>query len=352
MNSNRSTIQIANRSVGPDNPMFLIAEVGLAHDGSLGAAHAFVSAAAETGVDAIKFQTHIATEESSRYEQFRVKVFPQDATRFDYWQRTAFEKSQWLELADHCRELGIQFLSSPFSELAVEWLLECNVPAWKVASGEVTNLPLLKKMASTDKPVLLSSGMSSWNELTRSVDYLQSLEARFGLFQCTTAYPCPPETWGLNVIEEMATKYGCPVGLSDHSGTIYPGLAARMLGASMLEFHVVFNKQQFGPDTKASLTFEQTSDLVKGVRSIETALKHPVDKDEQAASKADLKQMFSKSLYARTDIDVGTRLTVDHLDVRKPLIGLPASEMEGVIGKCVRESIKTGEPIHSKMLDQ
>ncbi len=142
-------IQINSTTVGTGNPLFIIAEVGLAHDGSLGAAHAYVDRLAKVGVDAVKFQTHIAAAESSRYEDFRVNVFPQDKTRPDYWRRTAFSKKEWCELANHARDAGLIFMSSPFSHEAVDLLMECGTPAWKVASGEVTNLPLLKHMADT-----------------------------------------------------------------------------------------------------------------------------------------------------------------------------------------------------------
>ena len=175
-------MQIASHAISPAAPMFVIGEIGLAHDGSLGAAHAYIDALAKTGAQAIKFQTHLADAESSKYEDFRVKVFPQDATRPDYWRRTAFELSQWKELAQHADEAGLVFLSSPFSHEAVDWLQQCDVPAWKVASGEVTNLPLLRHMASTGKPVLLSSGMSTWAELDQAVDCLRTANTEFGIF--------------------------------------------------------------------------------------------------------------------------------------------------------------------------
>jgi len=248
-------IQINNSAVGHGHPIFIIGEVGLAHDGSLGGAHAYIDRLAKVGVDAVKFQTHIAAAESSKYEDFRVNVFPQDKTRPDYWRRTSFSKSEWLELADHAREAGLIFMSSPFSHEAVDLLMECGTPAWKVASGEVTNIPLLKHMAETGLPILISSGMSTWRELECTTAYLNNQNATYGIFQCTTSYPCPPETWGLNIISEMLERFDCPIGLSDHSGTIFPSLAACQLGASMLECHVVFHKEQFGPDSKRQCPF-------------------------------------------------------------------------------------------------
>lgn len=338
-------IKIGSKTVGERQPMFIIGEVGLAHDGSLGAAHSFIDALAKTGADAIKFQTHIATSESSKYEDFRVKVFPQDKTRPEYWERTSFEKSQWIELSQHAKEKGLTFLSSPFSHDAVDLLSECGVPAWKVASGEVTNLPLLKHMAETGKPVLISSGMSSWVELDKSLDFLREQNSAVGLFQCTTSYPCPPEQWGLNIITEMVKKYRCPVGLSDHSGTIVPSLAAHSLGASMLEFHIVFDRDQFGPDSKASLTFPEVKNLVQAVRMLETARENPVNKDKVAANSQKNRQLFFKGLYAARDLTPGKRLEHRDIHVRKPLLGISAADYFDVQRKEIKAVVKQGDPI-------
>lgn len=328
-----SPIQIDDRTIGPGLDVYLIAEVGLAHDGSLGTAHAYIDAAATCMVDAIKFQTHIAEAESTPLEPFRVKVFPQDATRFDYWKRTGFEKSQWLELAHHARQAGLTFLSSPFSELAIDWLMECQVPVWKVASGELTNFPLLQRMVETGKPLLLSSGMSGWPELDAAVAWIESLGGEFAVFQCTTSYPCPPESWGLNVLGELQSRYHRPVGLSDHSGSIVPGIAAAALGASLLEFHVAFSKLQFGPDAKASLTWDQVVQLVEGVRALDRAKKNPVDKNVQAEKLAPLHQLFTKSVVAARPLPRGTVLQSSDLAFKKPGIGIPANASDRIVGK-------------------
>lgn len=344
-------LKIGDTCIGKNHPVFVIGEVGLAHDGSLGAAHAYIDALAETGANAVKFQTHIAESESSKYEEFRVRVFPQDATRADYWKRTAFSQEQWVELAQHACELGLIFLSSPFSHEAVDLLEACPMPAWKVASGEVTNLPLLKQMAQTGNPILVSSGMSTWKELDRTVEFLTSLNASFGLFQCTTAYPCPPEKWGLNIIPEMIERYQCAVGLSDHSGTIIPSLVAKQMGASMLECHVVFHRSQFGPDSKASLTFEEIGSLVDGIRKLEISENSPVDKDKVAAASEANRQLFSKSLFATSDLAVGTVLSESDIAIRKPSLGVPAAEYEITIGRTVSRAITAGEPIKPDSLN-
>ncbi len=334
-----TVLTIGDRRVGDGADVFCIAEIGLAHEGSLGQAHAYIDLAADTGFDAVKFQTHLPEYESTPQEQFRVRVFPQDETRRDYWKRTAFEKSQWQELAAHSRERGLVFLSSPFSSEAVDLLLECGVPAWKVASGEVTNRPMLGQMAATGLPLLISSGMSGWAELTRTVDLVRAAGASVGLFQCTSAYPCPPDQWGLNVIGEMKQRFGCPVGLSDHSGTIVPGLAAVALGAVMLEVHIAFSKQQFGPDAPASLEPPQCRQLTDGVRALSAALARPVDKDAQAQHLQPLRDLFMKSAVAARSLPAGHRLTPDDLAYRKPGTGISAWDAEQLVGRRLRRSV-------------
>jgi N,N'-diacetyllegionaminate synthase len=348
----KTEITIDNRPVGDGHPVFIIGEIGLAHDGSLGTAHAYIEHLATVGVDAVKFQTHIAEAESSKYEDFRVNVFPQDKTRPDYWRRTAFSKPQWVELADHARAAGLIFMSSPFSHEAVDLLIECGTPAWKVASGEVTNLPLLKHMANTGLPILVSSGMSTWNELNNTIEFLEHLNTDYGIFQCTTSYPCPPEQWGLNIITEMLEKFNCPVGLSDHSGTIFPSLAAKQLGASMIECHVVFDREQFGPDSKASLTFDDFSLLVEGIRALEIAETSPINKDDFARLASNNRMLFSKSLFAAHDLVSGTKLSISDIQILKPLLGIPANQYDEILGKTLKQDISKGEPISFDAIDE
>ena len=310
-----------------------IAEVGLAHEGSLGMAHSYIDAAADCGVTAVKFQTHLADQESSAREQFRVKVFPQDETRYDYWQRTSFTLEQWRDLASHCQQVGLQFLSSPFSNRAVEWLEDCEVAAWKVASGEITNLPMLTMMCETGKPILLSSGMSSWRDLDQAVEIITKHGNPLVVFQCTTAYPCPPEKWGLNVIGELRSRYGCPVGLSDHSGEVTASIAAVALGATFLEFHVVYSKQQFGPDSKASLTFPQTKQLVRATDDLWRASQVSIEKDHLADELKDTRVLFSKSIVSARRLKAGQVLQATDLEYKKPGDGIPAERFQSIIGK-------------------
>jgi N-acetylneuraminate synthase len=333
------SIELAGRSVGANQPCLVIAEVGQAHDGSLGACHAYIDAAARAGADAIKFQTHIADQESSPDEAWRVKFSPQDETRFAYWKRMEFPPAAWAALARHAADKRLIFLSSAFSAAAVELLEKLGVPAWKVASGESTSLPLLRRMAQTGKPVLLSSGMSSWSDLDRAVAEIRRWHAPLAVFQATSAYPCPPRRLGLNLIRELADRYACPVGLSDHSATIATGIAAVTLGASLLEVHITFSRECFGPDTSSSLTTAELRQLVDGIRVVEQALAHPVDKDALAEELSELRTLFGKSVVAARDLEAGTVLREEDLALRKPATGIPAAELDSLIDRRLRRAV-------------
>lgn len=313
----------------------LVAEVAQAHDGSLGTAHAFIDAAATAGADAIKFQTHIAAAESHPSEPWRVVFSRQDATRYDYWRRMEFSSDQWRGLHEHASERGLAFMSSPFSIEAVDMLRETGIDIWKVASGEIVNTPLLRRIAADGRPIVLSTGMSPISEVRDALDVLRAGGAAVTVLQCTTAYPCPPERLGLNLLGELREALGVPVGLSDHSGTTHAGIAAAALGAAMLEVHVTFSRAAFGPDVPASVTFEELAHLRAGLEFVHTALHHPVDKDAAVAEMEPLRRLFTRSLVTRRALRAGETITADDLVLKKPGTGLTADAWDDVVGRTV-----------------
>jgi N,N'-diacetyllegionaminate synthase len=325
--------------IGGSERCLIIAEIAQAHDGSLGMAHSFIDAVARAGADAVKFQTHIAAAESTPAEPWRVKFSLQDATRYDYWKRMEFTEEQWVGLKRHADERGLAFLSSPFSFQAVELLERVGVAAWKIASGEVSNAPMLEQLARSGLPVLLSTGMSSVAEIDTAVAALTAKRLPLTLLQCTTAYPCPPEKVGLNLIPFFRNRYGCGVGLSDHSGTIYPGLAGATLGIEVLEVHVTLSREMFGPDVPASVTTAELRQLVEGVRFIERMRANPVDKDGAAAEMAPMRALFTKSLVATIDLLPGTRLREAHLAAKKPGTGIPTHRLPELLDRRVRRLV-------------
>jgi N-acetylneuraminate synthase len=345
------SFSVGDKEIGPEDPCLIIGEVGLAHDGSLGTAHAFIDAIAEAGADAVKFQTHIAAAESTPAEPWRVKFSHQDSSRYDYWERTAFTEEQWRGLADHAQQQGLIFLSSPFSIEAVELLARVGMAAWKIPSGEVSNTPLLQRIGETGHPILLSSGMSSLGETDGAVQLFKRQSAPVAVLQCTSAYPCPPESMGLNMIPFYRERYSCPVGLSDHSGTIYAGLAAAALGIDVLEVHVTLSREMFGPDVVASVTTAELDQLVRGIRFIEEMSANPVDKEAMAMEMEPLRDLFTKSVVARVELPAGTMIGPEHLAVKKPGTGMPAASIPSLIGRRLRRAIDSDELLAEEDLE-
>lgn len=317
----------------------IVAEVAQAHDGSLGLAHAFIDSAARAGADAIKFQTHLADAESSPSEPWRVRFSPQDETRYDYWRRMEFTEPQWMGLRKHADEAGIAFLSSPFSVEAAELLKRVGVAAWKIASGELTNPMLLDCVTETGWPVYLSTGMSTLEEIDRAVERLARKNVPVTVFQCTSEYPCPPERIGLNMLRFFRERYGQGVGLSDHSGTIYPGLGAVMEGADVVEVHLTLSREMFGPDVPVSLTPGELEQLTAGARFMERMKASPVNKNRAASELQAMRQIFSKSVVTRVAMPAGHVLSASELTVKKPGSGIPASRLAELVGRKVARDL-------------
>lgn len=324
-------------------PCFLIAEIAQGHDGSLGFAHSFIELAREAGADAVKFQTHIAEAETTPLEYFRVKFSYEDNTRFAYWKRMEFTPEQWAGLAKHASDVGLIFLSSPFSLEAFDLLNGIGVPAWKVASGELTNKPLLDAMIATGKPLLLSSGLSDLASLAAVTAKLRKQDTSFGVFQCTSEYPTPLEHIGLNVISLLREQLNCPVGLSDHSGSPFPALAAMAQGADMIEAHLAFHRLQFGPDSIASLTSQDFALVSRARDAFHTMISHPVEKDALAKSLMHVQQLFSKSVALKTSQCKGTILTREMLTTKKPGSGLAPDKLESLIGRALARDVSASE---------
>jgi len=317
--------------------IFLIAEIGSVHDGSFGNALKLIELAAKCGADCVKFQTHIADAETLK--DAPMPSFFKGEPRYEYFERTGFSLEQWKELKAKCEEQKIEFLSSPFSIEAVELLEEVSVERYKIPSGEVTNLPMLKVIAKTRKPVLLSSGMSDWKELDEAVNTIQQFHNNITVLQCTSEYPCPYENVGLNIMLEMEERYQLPVGFSDHTLSNYSAFTAVALGASVIEKHLTFSRKMYGSDARHSLKPDEFSELVKGIRAIEVILSSKVDKDEIADDMVKMKEIFQKSIVSIVDIPKGTIITEEMIGIKKPGTGIPAYKVKNILGKIAAKKI-------------
>lgn len=307
------------------------------HDGSLGIAGQMVEVAAECGADAIKFQLHVAPAETTAAAPS--PPYFNAESRYAYFERTAFDEEGWRALRARCNDVGIEFLCSPFSLEAVDRLEELGVRRHKIPSGEVTNVPLLERVAATGKPVLLSSGMSSWAELDAAVETLRGGGGEVTVLQCTSEYPCPPERVGLNVLTELRERYRGPVGLSDHTATSFASYAAVAFGASAIEKHFTLSKRLYGPDAALSLEPGEFAQLARGVREIERMLSAPLEKDAVAGSLGGMKAVFEKSVVALTDIPAGTLIALEMVALKKPGTGLPPRRLAEVVGRRARRTI-------------
>tara|TARA_B100000900_G_scaffold371313_1_gene350458 strand:- start:144 stop:1163 length:1020 start_codon:yes stop_codon:yes gene_type:complete len=327
---------------------YIIAEIAQTHEGSLGIAHSMIDMVAEAGVSAVKFQCHYASEESSHDEPWRVKLRTQDASRYDYWKRMEFSHESWLDLRNHAKEVNLDFICSPFSMKAVEVLKDIDIDVWKIASGEITNIQMLKSIAESGKKIIISTGLSDFEEITNSIDFVSKINNKIIIMQCTSEYPVNPKNIGLNLIKEYKSKFGFDVGFSDHSGNIYTSLAALTLGAEVIEVHATFHKKIFGPDVSSSLNPDELASLVRGADWIHKAKQNPVNKDKIALQKKDVRSIFLKSIVAKKSIPKGATLSEDNICTKKPLKGISAAEWFDVIGSISLRNIDEGEHIHNK----
>jgi N,N'-diacetyllegionaminate synthase len=321
--------------------IYIIAEIGNTHEGSPGLAKQFIKAAAECGVDAVKMQTHIFESES--LPDAPNPPYFKDETRKEYFERTSFTLKQWKELKRYSEEdLKIDFFSSPFSLEAVDMLEVVGMDTYKIASGEVNNIPLLEKVAKTGKRVLLSSGMSSWAELDEAVEILQSNGCKdLILLQCTSEYPCPPAEAGLNVLDEMKARYkNVTIGYSDHTLGVAIPLAAVIKGATVIEKHFTLSQKMYGSDALNSTEPDEFKRLVDEIRQIEVALSNDINKDEKVKSLGTMKMTFEKSIVSVCTINKFDTIIFEDLAFKKPGDGIPAREYKKLIGKKLNKNVE------------
>jgi N-acetylneuraminate synthase len=311
----------------------VIAEVGMTHDGSLGHAIRMAETAAECGVDAVKFQLHDAQAETTRGAPS--PPYFKHETRWEYFERTAFTDDEWARLKQACEDAGVEFLCSVFSVEAVDRLEGIGMGRYKIGSGEVTNLELVRRVAETRKPVLLTSGMSSWAELDAAV---AAAGDDVTVLQCTSQYPTPPERVGLNVFAELRERYARPVGFSDHTLGNVAALAAVTLGATVVEKHFTLSRDMYGPDARFATEPLEFEELVDGIRELETMLANPIDKDDLAPV-AEMKEVFEKSVVSTREIPAGAAISREMVAAKKPGTGIPARMLPEVLGRTARVDI-------------
>lgn len=330
----------------------LVAEIGLAHDGSLGIAKSFAKIAKLNGADAVKFQHHQPIHESSKNERFRKKFSYQDKNRFEYWKRTSFSLSEWKHLKRYCDKIKIKFICSPFSIESVNDLNKVGLFAWKIASGEFTNILLIERILRTsNKPIILSTGLTTLDEIKEVISIIKASKNQlFSLLQCTSKYPTKINEVGHDMIEIYKKKFKCSAGISDHSGNLNSLLHALSIGADIIEFHLTLNRNFFGPDTSSSITPDELNFLSKFRNDLIKIKKTKTNKTKLNANQKKMIKLFSKSLYAKNKIEKNKKITLKNLKSLKPGTGIPVLDYKIVLNKIAKKIIKKNEQIKLKDL--
>jgi N,N'-diacetyllegionaminate synthase len=346
-------IRIGNRFVGDGEHTFVVAEAGISHNGDVGLAKKLIDAAQKAGADAVKFQTFKAEDlvtKTAEKAEYQKKTTGTEESQFAMVRKLELEEQDFEKLFDHAHKKGIMFLSSPFDKQSVDLLDRLGVPAFKIASGEITNFPLLRHIVRKRKPVILSTGMSTLGETEEALEVLRNEGAKeIILLHCVSGYPAKIEDMNLRAMETLRCAFGLPVGLSDHSLGITVPIAAAALGACVIEKHFTLDKSLPGPDHQASLEPEELKQMIKAIREVEKAMgngtKTPTKEEKE------IRKVVRRSIVARVNISKGTAITEEMLAIKRPGTGIEPKYMDRVVGAVARRRIAQDEPLTMNKLE-
>jgi pseudaminic acid synthase len=346
-------LKIANRRVGNNNPVLIIAELSANHKQDIELAKDTIYAMKESGADAVKLQTYtpdtITIDCNNEY--FRIKQgTPWDRKTFYELYKEAYTPWEWhYELKELAEKLGLIFFSTPFDKTAVDFLEELKVPAYKIASFEITDIPLIEYAASKGKPMLISTGIATLCDIQEAVEACRRVgNDQIILLKCTSSYPAPLEEVNLRTIPNMAETFNCIVGLSDHTLGISVPIAAVALGAKVIEKHFILSKNLKTPDKEFSLTPDEFKEMVKAIREVEKAL-GKVSYELTATTKKS--REFCRSLFVVKDIKAGETFTEENVKSIRPGYGLPPKFLRKIVGRKARKDIKKGTPLTWDLID-
>lgn len=332
--------------------VFIIAEAGVNHNGDIGLACRLVDVAVSAGANAVKFQTFRAENVISKNAPkaaYQEKTTGSSESQLEMVKKLELPFEAFRELQDYCKKRGIVFLSTPFDEESLDFLKKLDLPYFKIPSGEITNFPFLEKIARQGKPLIISTGMSTLDEVKQAVAVVKNAgNTGIILLHCVSNYPAKPEDANLKAMETMRSAFGLPVGFSDHTPGIEVALAAVALGASVIEKHFTLDRSLPGPDHQASLSPQELMMLVQGIRIVEKALGTGVK--QPAVSEKNTAEVARKSLVATKAIFPGTILTREMIAIKRPGTGLSPSQLETILGRKVREALKADDLIQLDML--
>ncbi len=345
--------EICSQKIGKDEPCFIIAEAGINHNGKLDLAKKLIDIAVEAGADAVKFQTfhaeNVVTRTADKAEYQKI-LTSSDESQFLMIKNLELPDNQFLELLKYANLKGIIFFSTPFDEESVDLLDRIGVPLFKISSGEITNFPLMKKIAGKGKPIILSTGMSTLGEIEEAISYLKKNGAnRIILLHCSTCYPAPLHSVNLRAMDTLRFAFHLPVGYSDHTEGITISVAAVAMGAQAIEKHITLDKNLPGPDHRSSLEPREFSSMVRAIRDVELALGSGMKKisDEER----EIKKVARRSIVAKIDIGAGDSLQEDSLSVKRPGTGIEPKYLNSVLNMRAKKSIHKDQVITWDMIE-
>jgi len=347
------TLTIGDHRIGPSQRCFILAEAGVNHNGDVDLARKLVDAAVAAKADAVKFQTFKAARlasGSAPKADYQLQTTGAEESQLEMLERLELPDEAYRDLMDYCSQKGIVFLSTPFDEPSADLLDEMGIAAFKLPSGEITNLPFLRHVAAKGKPVILSTGMSGLGEVEAAVQTIESTGNRnLVLLHCVSNYPAAPGDVNLRAMNTLAAAFDLPVGYSDHTEGIEIALAAVAMGACLIEKHFTLDRNLPGPDHKASLEPDELARMIQGIRAVESALGD--GRKQPAASEARTASAARRSLVAARDIAAGTVLGDDMVAVMRPGTGLPPAMRQYVVGRVLRCDVSEGELLQLEMLE-
>ncbi|MGG0845530.1 N-acetylneuraminate synthase [Peribacillus simplex] len=339
-------LELKHILIDRDSPTFIIAEIGVNHNGSLELAKKLVDAAIDAGADAVKFQMFDTEELTTRQADLaEYQKMTKEKNQYDMLKKLELSSAEFINLKKYCDKKNIIFLATPFDLKSVDFLNDLDMYAFKVGSGDLTNYPLLKRIVETDKPIILSTGMSLISEIDQTIAYLRALKEnlQISILHCTSSYPTPEQQINLKVISDYLNRYPFVIGYSDHSiGTHIP-IAATALGARILEKHITLDNTLPGPDHLASINIKEFKEMVQLVRLTELSLGS--EQKQLTANEKRVKPLVRRSLYLKSNVPIGTVISENDLIALRPLAGIEANEFEKVIGKVLRVPKKKHEPL-------
>ena len=346
------SISFSGRIIGANRPCFIIAEAGVNHNGDLNLAKKLIDAVQATGADAVKFQTWVTEKllvPDALMAEYQKKNVESGQNQFEMLKKLELSYDQFRELKTYSDQLGILFLSTPDEEDSANFLEELGVPVFKIGSGEVTNLPFLQHIAAKGIPIILSTGMSTLGEVEAAVRTIeQTGNTQLALLHAVSEYPASPADCNLRALDTLSAAFGYPVGFSDHTLGIEVAIASVARGACIIEKHFTLDKKMPGPDHRASMEPVEFALMVKGIRSVETALGDGIKRP--AASEIETKKVVQKSLVTARAIASGELITQADIVLRRTSGGMPPAYLPFIVGKRAKQALRANQTLVPDMV--